>query len=80
MLPLSMWLKEKDEAFSRLTQFAMNSWVGIGFEDFSPEAGVRPGMRRNGFMLMNKTGIHVEYYKRNLVPCKLTIAISYWRC
>ena len=46
-------------------------WVGVAFADPVPGHGEdAKGKRRNGIAIVSSDGVVLEYYKRNLVPCK----------
>ena len=45
--------------------------VGVSFEEYLPaNQTTRPGLKRNGFMLVTRDGVKLEYFKRHLVPCE----------
>jgi hypothetical protein len=49
-------------------------YIGMSFEEVIPDirSGRNRTQRRNGFALINQTGIVFEYYKRHLVPGMLS--------
>jgi apolipoprotein N-acyltransferase len=51
-------------------EFLNHAVVAVAFEEYLPANETsRPGMRRNGLMLVTREGVKMEYYKRHLVPC-----------
>ncbi|EPQ60492.1 hypothetical protein GLOTRDRAFT_52695, partial [Gloeophyllum trabeum ATCC 11539] len=55
-----------------------NHWVGMSFEEVMPFNGINGSAieRRNGFVLVDKTGPVMEYYKRHLVPVAESFSMS----
>ncbi|PCH33901.1 hypothetical protein WOLCODRAFT_112763 [Wolfiporia cocos MD-104 SS10] len=72
---------EKEEAFKDIMdKMPSKKLYGISFEEYTLEGPSNrrntPGIRRNGFALLNKEGIVMEYYKRMLVPIAESFALT----
>lgn len=63
--------QEREDAFAKIRQLPIHSLVGVAFDEYVVGD---PAHTRNGFALVykdQKPGDEtVQYYKRNLVPCK----------
>ena len=61
----------KQAAVDAIKAMATLAVVGVAFEEYLPaNETTRPGLRRNGLMLVNREGVKMEYFKRHLVPCE----------
>ncbi|KAF9229075.1 hypothetical protein BS17DRAFT_770987 [Gyrodon lividus] len=63
--------KEREAAFSRIRELPVHAYVGVAFEEYVMGD---PSRTKNGLALVHKDQKPgdevVQYYKRNLVPCK----------
>lgn len=67
--------QEREDAFAQARKKAEGSYVGVSFEEVVADASDPTGQRhytRTGIALIDRDSndTYLEYYKRNLVPCK----------
>ncbi|KAA1468061.1 hypothetical protein DENSPDRAFT_833238 [Dentipellis sp. KUC8613] len=63
---------EREDAIAKVQASIKGPYVGLSFDDPAPpdwqRGNLRPGLRRNGLVIVGPKGKVYEYYKRNLVP------------
>ncbi|OSX67320.1 hypothetical protein POSPLADRAFT_1127692 [Postia placenta MAD-698-R-SB12] len=72
---------EKEAAFEKLSSGMSNKKLyGISFEEYTlrdmSNGTQKEGIRRNGFALLSKQGLLMEYYKQHLVPKSFSLTAS----
>ncbi|TFY72418.1 hypothetical protein EVG20_g592 [Dentipellis fragilis] len=63
---------EREDAIAKVQASIKGPYVGLSFDEPAPPdwqgGNLRPGVRRNGMVIVGPKGKVFEYYKRNLVP------------
>lgn len=72
---------EKEAAFEELSSGMSNKKLyGISFEEYTlrdmSNGTQKEGIRRNGFALLSKQGLLMEYYKQHLVPIAESFSLT----